>query len=334
MSKKLFYDIGRQLRRPAALALVDAANCYDRVAHAISSLVFQAFGTKPESCKAMHSAIQGMKFFLRTAFGDSKESVGARVNLKTQGFMQGNGAAPAGWAVVSISIIHAHKKEGHGATFLCPITKFSHKVAGILYVDDTDIIHLNLNGYEGVEETHAALQSSLDSWSQLLIATGGALKPEKCFYYLLSYKWDRMGKWSYEANEKKEEFGVRVYLPDGTYAPIEHLSVNEARITLGMSSCPSGKADDKLGRAKDKAALSETGEMVEKAMVWANQAKNSHLRPRDIHFCIDRKFWPKVKYGLCGNNAPYSELVAAMDKPYRILCPLGGVIRSAKKELR
>lgn len=112
--------------------MVDAANCYDRVAHAISSLVFQAFGTKPESCKAMHSAIQGMKFFLRTAFGDSKESVGARVNLKTQGFMQGNGAAPAGWAVVSISIIHAHKKEGHGATFLCPITKFSHKVAGIL----------------------------------------------------------------------------------------------------------------------------------------------------------------------------------------------------------
>jgi hypothetical protein len=69
---------------------------------------------------------------LFTGLGDSNESVGARINMKTQDFMQGNVAAPAGWAVVSISIIHAHKKEGHGATFLCPITKFSHKIAGIL----------------------------------------------------------------------------------------------------------------------------------------------------------------------------------------------------------
>jgi hypothetical protein len=70
--------------------------------------------------------------------------------------------------------------------------------------------------------------------------------------------------------------------------------------------------------------------MQAKAMEWANTASNSHLRPRDIHFTVEKKFWPKVKYGLCANNAPYDKLVAAMDKPYRVLCPLGGVIRSAK----
>ena len=99
-----------------------------------------------------------MKFFLCTTFGDSKKAVGARVNLKTQGFLQGNGVAPAGWAVVSISIIHAHKKEGHGATFLTPVTQLKHKVAGILYVDDTDIIHLNLDKEETIHEAHTALQ--------------------------------------------------------------------------------------------------------------------------------------------------------------------------------
>ena len=67
------------------------------------------------------------------------------MDLKTQGYMQGNGAAPAGWAVVSITIIQAHKAEGHGATFLCPVSKLNHKLAGILYVDDTDITHLNLS---------------------------------------------------------------------------------------------------------------------------------------------------------------------------------------------
>jgi hypothetical protein len=334
MSKKLFWDIARQLKRPVGLASVDAANCYDRVAHAIASMCFQAFGTPPEACNSMLHAIQDMKFFLRTAFGDSKEAVGAKINLKTQGFMQGNGAAPAGWAVVSISIIHAHKKEGHGATFLCPVSKLSHKVAGILYVDDTDIIHLDLSKEETLEEAHMALQASLDSWSQLLIATGGALKPEKCFYYLVSFEWDRLGKWKYAKNESNSELAISVCLPDGSREEIEHLPVDEARITLGMSSCPSGKANDKLAAAKEKADFSELGEMQNKAMDWARKAKDSHLRPRDIHFSIERKFWPKCKYGLCGNNASYDDLTAAMDKPYYLLCPLGGIIRSAKKELR
>ena len=334
IAKKLFFDIARQLRRPAALASVDAANCYDRVAHAVSSLVFQAFGTPAETCKSMHSAIQDMQFFLRTAFGDSDKSVGARVELKTQGYMQGNGAAPAGWAVVSITIIHAHKKEGHGATFLCPITKFRKKVAGVLYVDDTDIAHLNLDKIETISEAHASLQRSIDSWSQLLIASGGALKPGKCFYYLMSYVWDRKGRWQYAKNEVIDDYSITVALPDGTNEPIEHLSVNEARITLGMSSCPSGKVDTALAKEKDEAELDALGVMREKAMEWAHHARNSGLCPRDIHFSVEKKFWPKVKYGICANDAPYTDVVQAMHKPYYILCPLGGVVRSARRELR
>ena len=334
IAKKLFFDIARQLRRPAALASVDAANCYDRVAHAISTMVFQAFGTPEKACKSMHSAIQDMQFFLRTAFGDSDKSVGARVELKTQGYMQGNGAAPAGWAVVSITIIHAHKKEGHGATFLCPITKLKKEVAGVLYVDDTDITHLDLTKVETTSEAHASLQRSLDSWSQLLIASGGALKPAKCFYYLMSYVWDRKGRWSYAKNEGNPEYEIKVDLPDGTSEAIEHLSVNECRITLGMSSCPSGKVDATLAKEKDEAVLDALGVMKEKALIWVNQAKNSGLSPRDIHFSVDKKFWPKIKYGICANDSPYDDIIQAMHKPYYILCPLGGVVRSAKRELR
>jgi hypothetical protein len=126
------------------LASVDAENCYDRIAHAISNMIFQAFGTPDTAAESMHTAIQEMQLFLRTAFGNSKESVGARIELKTQDFMQGNSAAPAGWVVVSIVIIHAHKKEGHEAMLVCLVTKLKHKVAGILYVDNTDIIHLNV----------------------------------------------------------------------------------------------------------------------------------------------------------------------------------------------
>lgn len=44
LSKVLFYDIIRACRRPAGLALVDADNCYDRIAHPMLSMVLQDFG--------------------------------------------------------------------------------------------------------------------------------------------------------------------------------------------------------------------------------------------------------------------------------------------------
>lgn len=71
----------------------------------------------------MLKTIQEMKFFLRTAFGDSKTAAGSTIEIKTEGLCQGNGAAPAGWTVVSIAILNAHKHKGHGATFLCPISQ-------------------------------------------------------------------------------------------------------------------------------------------------------------------------------------------------------------------
>lgn len=127
---------------------------------------------------------------------------------------------------------------------------------------------------------------------------------------------------------------ITICLPNREAAPIEHLTLNEARITLGMASCPSGKADEALAWDKEKATLSALGEMKRKAMAWAVKAQSAHLSPRNLHFCMGVKFWPRVKYGLCATSERYDALVEAMHKPYYLLCPLSGVIRSAKRELR
>ena len=95
LAKTLFYDIPRQTRTPAAIASVDASNCYDRIAHAMASLIFQSFGVKSTAVSAMLEMIQEMKFFLRTAYGDSKTFAGSSIKIKTQGLGQGNGASPA-----------------------------------------------------------------------------------------------------------------------------------------------------------------------------------------------------------------------------------------------
>ena len=67
---------------------------------------------------------------------------------------------------------------------------------------------------------------------------------------------------------------------------------------------------------------------------WANNARNAHLSPRDLHFSVARKFLPKIGYGLCAIPAPYDTLVEAMHKPYHTLISVSGVIRAAKRELR
>jgi hypothetical protein len=131
LTKTLFYNVTRQARVPASIASVDASNCYDRIAHAVASLV-QAFRVPELAIGSMLSAIENMKFFLRTGFRDSTKFAGGGIQIKMQGLTQGNGATLAGWAVISILILNAHRKKGHGAKFVCPITKLTSHLSAII----------------------------------------------------------------------------------------------------------------------------------------------------------------------------------------------------------
>ncbi len=92
--KVLFCVIVHQTRLPAGISAVDADNCYNRIAHPIASMVFQALGVPKEATIAMLMTIQDMKFFLRTEFKDFKDYAGSIGGQKTQGMCQGNGASP------------------------------------------------------------------------------------------------------------------------------------------------------------------------------------------------------------------------------------------------
>jgi hypothetical protein len=200
--------------------------------------VFQAFGVPLSASGSMLTTIQEMKIFLRTGFGNSTDFASLTLSIKTQGLCQGNGASLAGWAVVSICIISAHKKKGQRAHFTCPITKLKSCIAGIIYVDDTDLIHFRMDEDQGKDEAFYGLQEAITNWGKLLIASGGALKPVKCFFHLISFKWNKDGTWAYEDNEDDDEFQTVVPLSDGSAGRIQHLGINEHIKTLGTMTCP------------------------------------------------------------------------------------------------
>jgi hypothetical protein len=81
LAKTLFYNIALQTHALVTIALVDASNCYDWIAHAMAFLIFESFGVKSTAVLAMLETIQVMKFFLRTAYRDSTTFAGLAIAI-------------------------------------------------------------------------------------------------------------------------------------------------------------------------------------------------------------------------------------------------------------
>jgi hypothetical protein len=149
LSKVLFYDIVQHLRQPAGLASVDADNCYDRLAHPMASMVFQAFGVPTPAIESTLSTILNMIFFLRTGYGNSEgygggDQTDSKDPIRTQGICQGNGTSPTAWTVTSIPMIAVHKRKGHEAHLTAKMSEITSHLVGGLFVDDTDLINLDM----------------------------------------------------------------------------------------------------------------------------------------------------------------------------------------------
>lgn len=94
-----------------------------------------SFWYAPFSIQIDVEAIEEMNLFLCTAFTNS--FAGGWIQNKKQGMCHVNVVAPVACRVVSITIIHAHKHQHAGATFLCSISALWSSVV-------IDIMHLNM----------------------------------------------------------------------------------------------------------------------------------------------------------------------------------------------
>jgi hypothetical protein len=162
LSKVFFYNIVLQLQHPAGLASVDANNCYNCIAHPMASMVFQSFGVPTSTVESILTMIQNMKFYLQTGYGNSKGHADG-VNdpsgddQRTQGMCQGNGVAPAGWTVTSIPMITSQRRKDHDSHFIAPISSHQGHLIGGLFVDDTNLFHLEMRMNENVFQAHSKL---------------------------------------------------------------------------------------------------------------------------------------------------------------------------------
>ena len=210
LNRRLFLDLLRLQRRNGALASVDAANCYDRMCHSIVSLCCQYFGVPAPPLICMLLAIQLMKFYLRTSFGDSDDSYGGDRHNPFQGCCQGNGGAPAAWVAVSTLLVLYLKMSGCEARFTTAISAVMFSFAALIFVDDTDLPVVGDTMKSSPTHIGAKMQRSASVWAGGLRVTGGALKPEKCYWYMVVFEWF-LGEWRHA---KKERCPYEIQVPD------------------------------------------------------------------------------------------------------------------------
>ena len=104
-------------------------------------------------------------------------------------------------------------------------------------------------------------QINVDQWNNLLQATGGALKPEKCFWYSIDYNCEE-GIWTFTT---ESEHDITITNLNGDRNTIHQKEVSSEMKTLGVYDSPAGGNKGHLDYIKKKASTR------------TNRMKNGHL---------------------------------------------------------
>ena len=296
-NKVLTMDIARLEHRSTAVCSNDAKSCYDRILHAIASICMRRVGVAPETCKMMFGTLAQVDHYVRTNFGDSSTSY-ACIQIPFQGVYQGNGAGPGIWMLVSVPIINMLKARGFGFKVTNVMSREHFSFVCYAFVDDTDLLHSSDtdNGIEGLVEE---MQAVVDTWEGGLRASGGALVPDKSYWYLLHFTFTN-NRWRYDSIE---DTTGRLTIRDVSglsRVELDRLEVYEARETLGVFIAMDGTQEVQM-----EAMLTITRR-------WADRVRSGKLTHAEAWFSIILCIMKTLEYPLQATSLSQEQCDAIM----------------------
>jgi exonuclease III len=275
MNQLLTYNSIWARRGRAVIMSNDAKGCYDRIAHTVVNLALQRLGVPKPALQSMLETIQEMEHHIRTAFGTSTATYGNDSDKPPpQGILQGSGAGQAGWASIVAVLTNNMKKEGFGYSAWTLIRQRAVTLACFAYVDDADLIHSENDRKKTTKQMMERAQEALQLWEGMLRATGGALAPEKSYWYLVEVIRAN-GKWTY-ARESHQPFDM--YLQNGTFRN-KRLEAYQAQQSLGIMTRPDGKMYDEVKKLKKAAAT------------WCDGVRTKRIQPEEAWYSLTSRHW-------------------------------------------
>ncbi len=111
-------------------------------------------------------------YYLRTEFGLAEESCGGSETLICMGLMQGSYATPITWSSIGTVIIRAYTRPGYAAHFYSGWSNINVPMTALLYVDNTDLLHLPQTHLPSEDKMLQWVQQATNHWTRLLQTMG------------------------------------------------------------------------------------------------------------------------------------------------------------------
>ena len=188
--------------------------------------------------------------------------------------------------VVSAPLIEMLRKAQNGGFFKEPISNLTHHIVGYAYVDDTDLIDVDMrDDKRHLDDAAASMQEAIHRWEGGLKATGGAIRPDKSWVYAIGFDFDAQGKWHYKPNVA-EEYKFKVRDHKNNLKQMDTMEVHEGKETLGVFLAPDGNNDAMIDYLKSKAEH------------WNELVHTGHLSRNDARRALSTTIMKSIEYGL------------------------------------
>ena len=225
----------------------------------------------------MFETIQKASNKVMTAYGVSKDTYGGPQREQqglppTQGSGQGNGAGPACFVGLSSTGLSIQQKKGFGSVLVSCLSLIRTMAACFMFVDDDQYQQTATSPQQLGEAVTPQAQQGLDSWVGYLQCTGGAINPDKSYWYLLDYKWTGT-LWRYRTT-KEMQGEITSQNPEGDTMPLKCLEAKEAAKQLGIWTAPDGNQTQQyaylMEKAKDFTTKIWTQSLLSRNEAWTN----------------------------------------------------------------
>jgi hypothetical protein len=240
----------------------------------------------------MFGTLAQVDHYVRTHFGDSETSY-ACFEIPFQGVYQGNGAGPGIWILVSIPIINMLKEAGFGFQVTNAMSLEHFSFVCYAFVDDTDLVHSSKSDL-GLSTLIHEMQEVVDTWEGGLRASGGALVPEKSYWYLIHFTFTK-NQWRYSSiDDTPASLSIRD-VSGLRRVDLDRLEVYEARETLGVFIAMDGTQEK------------QTEALCEKSQRWADRIRSGRLTRPEAWFSLTFCMMKTLEYPLMATSLSKSQ---------------------------
>ena len=163
------------------------------------------------------------------------------------------------------------------------------------------------------------MQSAATFWAGGIRATGGAINPEKSFWWLIDLEWDpRTGKWKFRRKKAvSPDFDLQIQGPlSGATEPLRRLEPDDSKRTLGVMLAP-------LENHK-----AHEDQLITKAKEWAEKLRPHLLHKYDVLPLIRSTIMKKLEYPMALTTLDAQQWTDIMSPVLQVCLPKAGVCRN------